>query len=650
MDEDTFASLSVFVSEGHPVATGKGKTREGVSLFGLVDRTKSKQGSKVLRSWLSAPSQSLCHITRRADAVEFFAAPVNASLVGQLRPLIRDLCGLGPCVAAFLRCVPTDREWRVLRRGLDATAQVRPMLEALALHDHPSVHVHQPECLTQFRDAVLSEPVRVAESLLDGVVEFDSTTGAVSIRPGIDDTVDRLRDLREHMPTILDELAHAENRTYADILRATHTVVHAIYSPQIGFLTAVPLPDGDQTEQPDVLGEQFSAELRFRTFNAAYYKTSNCRRCDNRFGDVHTALADAENEVLQKVAQRIAAMASVLAAVAESAALVDALTAMAIAAVEGGWTRPCFDPTGARLELHGAKHPLLDTLATAGVVPNDAVFDESSNAPTGTLRRCVFLTGPNGSGKSVFMSTVACVALLAQCGSFVPAEHAVLPLFDSLQCHGHVPDSAQNHMSSFVTECTRVAQALARCTGKTLLLLDEFGKGTDPENGLALVAATLDYLAGLPLQTRPWTIFVSHFNNALDLVSDAARSCISPLTMQCIEDTDAAPEAAPPVAGGPRIVFLFRVVPGISSDSLSFHCARSAGMPEALVQRAVQVAAALQDKTATFASVRLLPSVIDPETEARQLRQYDELMLAFDRFDPEHDPLEPFLALCRKCR
>lgn len=293
---------------------------------------------------------------------------------------------------------------------------------------------------------------------------------------------------------------------------------------------------------------------------------------------------------------------------------------------------------GARLELHGAKHPLLDTLATADVVPNDAVFDESSNAPAGTLRRCVFLTGPNGSGKSVFMSTVACVALLAQCGSFVPAEHAVLPLFDSLQCHGHVPDSAQNHMSSFVTECTRVAQALARCTGKTLLLLDEFGKGTDPENGLALVAATLDYLAGLPLQTRPWTIFVSHFNNALDLVSDAARSCISPLTMQCIEDTDAAPEAAPPVAGGPRIVFLFRVVPGISSDSLSFHCARSAGMPEALVQRAVQVAAALQDKTATFASVRLLPSVIDPETEARQLRQYDELMLAFDRFDPEHDP------------
>lgn len=520
------------------------------------------------------------------------------------------------------------------------------MLEALAVHDHPSVRVHQPECLTQFRDAVLSEPVRVAESLLDGVLDFDSSTGELSIKPGIDDTVDRLRDLHEHLPTILDELARAENRTYADALYATQTVLHAIYSPQIGFLTAVPLAEGDNDEEHTVLDGQFSAEPRFRTFNAAYFKTSNCRRCDNRFGDVHTALVDAENEVLQKVAQRIAAMAPVLAAVSESTSVLDALTALAITAVEGAWTRPCFDPSGTRLELRGAKHPLLDTLTSTGVVPNDAVFDESSSATPDTLRRCVFLTGPNGSGKSVFMSTVACVALLAQCGSFVPAERAVLPLFDSLQCHGHVPDSAQNPLSSFVTECTRVAQALARCTGKTLLLLDEFGKGTDPENGLALVTATLDYLAGLPLQTRPWTIFVTHFNNALDLLSDASRPCISPLTMQCIEDTSAAPAAG---TGNPRIVFLFRVVSGVSSDSLSFHCARSAGMPEALVERAVQVAGALKDKTSTLASVRMLPSVIDPETEARRFQQFDELMLAFDRFDPEKDPLEPFLAKCRKC-
>ena len=145
------------------------------------------------------------------------------------------------------------------------------MLEALAVHDHPSVRVHQPECLTQFRDAVLSEPVRVAESLLDGVLDFDSSTGELSIKPGIDDTVDRLRDLHEHLPTILDELARAENRTYADALRATQTVLHAIYSPQIGFLTAVPLAEGDNDEEHTVLDGQFSAEPRFRTFNAAYF-------------------------------------------------------------------------------------------------------------------------------------------------------------------------------------------------------------------------------------------------------------------------------------------------------------------------------------------------------------------------------------------
>ena len=677
VDEDTYRALSVFVEESHPVVAGRGKTREGLSLYSLVNRTKSKQGSKLLRAWLSSPTRSLSKILSRQNAVEFFSAAPNASFAGELRQHLRDICAFALCVPAFQRFGQAEREWELLRRAFAATAALRPMLEALALHDHPSLKVAQPEALVCFKNAVLGESVRAGESLLDGVIDFGDD-GKVSVKQGIDENVDRLRDLYEHVPVILDELATAENRAHSAVLQETR--VHAIYSPQIGFLTAVPLlspgedgscleeggartlssaraaPAAGLPEQAEAVIAQMCAqrgvEFRFRTFSAAYFKTTNSRRCDERFGDVHTALADAEAEVLHKVVQRINTIAPDLLAAASHAAELDALVALALTAVECGWSRPQFDLTGSRIELRAARHPLLESCCGDGcggsntgcVVPNDIVLE-------GGAQKCVFLTGPNGSGKSVLMSMVGCIALLAQCGSFVPAEHALLPLFDSVQCHGHVPDSVQNTMSSFMTECAQVSRALARRTSKTLLLLDEFGKGTDPENGLALVAATLDFVALVPPQTRPWTIFVTHFTNALDLVSDAANSAIARLTMQCIDDNDhgaAATATTGPSADNRRLVFLFRAVPGVASDSLSYQCARSAGMPDAITDRAMAVAAALRERTPSCASIRLLPSLMAPEAEARQARQLDQLLSVFDRLDPEHDDLAPLLTLCKR--
>ena len=650
VDEDTFSALSVFVSEGHPVSAGKGKTREGLSLFGLMDRTKSKQGSRVLRRWISSPTQSLNKIMQREDSIEFFTAPANSSFVGQLRPHFRDLCNFSVCVPVFQRYCQTDREWGLLRRGLNAVAQVRPVLEALTFHEHPSVRVSQPDCLTQFKDAVLGEPVRAVESLLNGVLDFDDN-GKTSIKTGIDDNVDRLREIYEHLPVILDELAKVDRKAYAETV-GPEREIHAIYSPQIGFLTAVPLNEEntDETQADDdadsVIGKMsnlFSTDYRFRTFNAAYFKTKNCRRCDNKFGDVYTALIDAENEVLHKVAQRIDAVASVLLTIAENAAEIDAATALALVAVDNGWSRPQFDLSGSRLELFAMKHPLLEGLSSSAVVPNDVVFDEHDGS---SLKRCVFLTGPNGSGKSVFMSAIACIVLLAQCGSFVPAERAILPQFDSVQCHGHIPDSVQNSMSSFMTECSQVSKALAKSTCKTLLLLDEFGKGTDPENGLSLVAATLDYLAKLPLHTRPWTFFVTHFNNALDLLPENSKAGISPLTMQCLEEEEE--EENTEKRKSKPVVFLFRVIPGVSSDSLSFQCARSAGLPQSLIERALLVANALKDNTPSFASVRLLPSVMNPEEQAKQSNLFEKLLELFDKFDPESDDIHQFIASCQR--
>jgi DNA mismatch repair protein MutS len=546
------------------------------ALVGLVDRTRTPIGARQLRSWLSAPLRDVESIELRLAAVdELVGAP---SLRDRIAATLKPVGDLERLVARAAQGHASARELVALRRSLEAIPAVQEALggcQALVTRQLAGEISDAPDLADKLRRALVEDP---PPTVREG--------GAV--RPGYDADLDAIADGSRSAREWVAKLEASERkRTTIKSLKVGFNKVFGYYievsHANVGLLPA------DYVRKQTLTG-------------AERYITPELKEKEAIVLSAQEKIAARELEILQELGASVADAAPGVRASAQAIGMVDALLSFATAAAEHGWRRPEVN-AGVRLSITGGRHPLVEHALPAGVfVANDLELDSES-------AQIVILTGPNMAGKSTYLRMAAVIVLLAQCGSFVPAEHAMVGLADRIFTRVGAHDDISAGMSTFMVEMTETANILHHATRASLVILDEVGRGTSTYDGVSIAQAVVEHLHDSPkLGCR--TLFATHYHELTALAESLPR-----LRNQRVEVLEE----------GDTVRFLHRVVPGGADRSYGIHVAAVAGLPSGVIARARQVLGELErQKPLEPPEQQLgLPIELAPDALRKELSEID---------------------------
>jgi DNA mismatch repair protein MutS len=575
LDASTRAHLELF-------ASAEDGSRRG-TLFERIDETRTPPGARRLARWLAYPLLSPEAIAARQDAVAWLAR--RDRVRGRLRESLRGVRDLERLLAKVARPSATPRDLVALRASLEVLPAIAAALESSA----PTGE--EGGAPTLLRDAerrppALPVPTPVPEAvriIAEGIADeppamLRGSRGAGEtgfIRPGFFPELDSLRESARKGREFIAGLEEKERaRTGIPGLRVRYHPVHG-YGIEVTKSNLNRVPTDYERKQTLASAERFT--------------TAELREMERSVIGAHERAASLERQIFESLRQGLLEQASAVCAAAEAAAQIDALQALAEVARRDGWVRP--EVTIDRsLEIRAGRHPVVEIRAATleattpadprarppvrehtGFVPNDTELDPEST-------QILLITGPNMSGKSTYLRQVALIVLLAQMGSFVPAESARVGVVDRIFTRIGASDRLARGESTFMVEMRETAQILAEATPRSLIILDEIGRGTSTFDGLSIAWAVAEHLHDSPGQ-RARTLFATHFHELTDLAATKPRVRNAHFEAREWEDD---------------VIFLRRLVPGGASRSYGIQVAKLAGLPEAVVARGREVLANLE--------------------------------------------------------
>lgn len=510
------------------------------TLWHHLNLAATSLGARRLRAWIERPLVSAAALSARHDAV---AAWVD---VGSPRASFREALRAFPDLdrlAARLACAKaTPRDLGALRDGLARLPEVVRHLDALG--DREAAADRAALAL----DPVLEE--RLRRALVDEPPPLSKEGGV--IRPGYDAGRDELADLAHSGKRWIAELESSERtRTGIGSLKVGYNRVFGYYL------------EVTHAHKDKVPGDY---ERRQTLTNAERFVTPALKQKEGEVLSAQDRLQAREHELFVELREFAAAFVPALQRAADALARRDAEAALAEAAARYGWTRPRIDDSD-RLTIAGGRHPVVERLLARGAfVPNDVRLD-------GARRQVLLLTGPNMGGKSTYLRQVALIVLLAQAGSFVPAESAEIGLVDRLFTRVGASDRLGAGQSTFMVEMSETADILRSATSRSLVLLDEIGRGTATYDGLALAWAVTEHLHAAA-GPRPRTIFATHYHELTQLAASLPRLANVHVTVKEWQD---------------QVLFLHTIADGAADRSYGIHVAKLAGLPDAVIARAEEV-------------------------------------------------------------
>ena len=532
------------------VLRGSG-ANERASLVGVLSRTKSPPGGRLLAQWLCAPSLDIDEIRRRHDRVGFFvdhptvrfALQAHLGRVGDIERLVQKIHAR--------RANPRDGAG--LRESLRAVRR---------LHDELNAGASTPgdPCCETFARQLESAAQSDLGPLLDRALVDDPAPqiadGGV-IAPEYSPALRDLVELRAHARRRLLELEdRTRARTAIKSLKIKYTQAFGYYY-EVTRAQAAGVPDDFIRRQSLVNAERFS---------------------DEELGKLEADILSAksrqvavERELFDALLEAIDAARDTLLAAARVVAELDVFCALGHVAGERGYVRPTMVAESV-VHVESGRHPILEAFGGLDFVPNDCHVDAD--------RRFLCITGPNMGGKSTYLRQTALIAILAQSGSFVPANRATLGIIDRLFTRIGAGDDIAAGRSTFYVEMAEIALILRRCTLRSLLLIDEVGRGTGTTDGRSIAQAISEYLLGLD-DAMPMVLFATHFHELVRLA--AVFPVMENLHVAVVDEKK-----------GP--VFSHRLLPGSSSRSYGIEVAQMAGLPEEVVARAQEIAAQIESR------------------------------------------------------
>ncbi len=551
LDASTRAHLELFEN-------GEDRGRRG-TLIEQIDASQTPLGARRLARWLGYPLVDVEAIAVRQAGVAYWVERdrPRARLRAALHP-VRDLERL---LSKAMRHTSVPRDLGILRSSLaalpgvgeavlDSTQPDSGLGGALAEDARYPGAVPQPvdDLLALLEEALIDDPPVVARGSRGA-----NETGY--IRTGFRPELDALRGNASKGREFIASLEALEReKTGIHNLKARFHPVHG-YSLEVSKSQLSKIPEHYERKQTLANVERFT--------------TRDLREVESTVMGASERAAALEREIFGTLRQVVVAAAARVRAAAEDVAELDALASLAEVARREGWVRPELDP-GDRLELSGGRHPVVQAMLRSrggdDYVPNDTRLDPGDC-------QILLLTGPNMSGKSTYLRQVALIVLLAQMGSWVPADEARIGVVDRIFTRVGASDRLARGESTFMVEMRETAEILRQASSRSLVILDEIGRGTSTFDGLAIAWAVVEYLHDTPgLSAR--TLFATHYHELTDLVRTKAR--VRNAHFEAKEWQD-------------EVIFLRRLVSGGASRSYGIQVARLAGLPDSLIARARQI-------------------------------------------------------------
>jgi DNA mismatch repair protein MutS len=517
--------------------------RDG-SLLDVIDRSVTPMGGRLLRQWLIKPLVALARIQDRLDAVEGLA--FRATERGRLRAALKEVHDLERLVARVSLGTASPRDLASLGQSLARVPAVRAIASELQAPLVASL-VAEIDELTDVRDDI-------GATIADAPPALARDGGVV--RDGVDPALDDLREISRGGRQAIARMEDGERaRLGVSSLKIRYNRVFG-YFIEVSKANLAAVPDDYIRKQTVAGGERFI--------------TPALKDFEDKVLGADERIAAREQELFEALRARVAAEAPRILDTARAVATLDVLAALADTAAAGNFTKPHVHDAD-EFVAHDARHPVVEHHLDGAFVPNDVELD-------GSTRQLVILTGPNMGGKSTYLRQTALLALLAQAGSFVPARSAKLGLVDRIFARVGASDNIARGQSTFMVEMQETATIVHAATSRSLVILDEIGRGTATFDGLSLAWAVAEHLATNP-KARPRTIFATHYHELTDL-ADAVPGVVN----QHVAAREFRDE----------IVFLHKIVAGRSDRSYGIQVARLAGLPPAVVERAVEILRSLE--------------------------------------------------------
>ncbi|KAH7403355.1 muts domain V-domain-containing protein [Cadophora sp. MPI-SDFR-AT-0126] len=604
INADTLASLQIIQSERHPNSHMQGPNqatsgaKESLSVYGLFSRlAHTPQGKQKLRRIFLRPSLDSRVIKERLGTTSTLLQPENAPL---LDTMVRGFKRIKD-VRSVIVHLHKGTSGRGIRNGAWANLQnftfhCLQVLEAVRELKGGRDLTVTAKILDQIQGAHLT----AIGTMIEEVVDFQQSVEQhrTVVKQGVDSVLDSMKRTYDGLDSMLTQVAIEVSHAVPEW--AAQYVSNCIFFPQLGFLTVVPLePESGKGKYEGEGVEDDVWERMFTSNDMGYYKNRRMKELDDFFGDIFGLICDKEIEILHSLAVRILEHEQFLLSASELCGELDSLVALALGAREYGYNEPEIT-TRNIVQIRGGRHPLQELTVPAYIAnscslaggPGDEYEDEAGHYEdhSGIISTVkdstedpsmLVMTGPNYSGKSVYLKQNALIVYMAHIGSYVPADTATIGLTDKILTRIATRESVSRNQSAFMIDLQQIALALSVATNRTLLVIDEFGKGTNSSDGAGLCCGVLEYLLSLGVH-RPKVLAATHFHEIFEngYLQDKTNLSFGHMEVRVDEAAEAAED---------QVTYLYNFVPSRSNSSFGTTCAMMNGIDPAIVDRAEEL-------------------------------------------------------------
>ena len=534
---DSFMALDVQTQRNLELFQSSCSGTAGGSLLSIIDLTKTAMGGRLLKRWLGQPLLDITELVKRQDAISWFGD--NTLARNQAISLLGEVADLERLINRVKSNIAAPRELVTLRRSLEVIPKLREIVEG----DNP---------INWLRDEL--KPRHDIVSLIsEAIVEQSGSLseGGV-VRQGFSEELDKLRLTSKNAKQYLANLERQEReRTGIKSLKVGYNKVFGYYI-EVSKSNLAQVPQDYIRKQTLVGGERFF--------------TPELKEYESLILNANDRITELEAALFRQVCQQVGAASEPILATANALANIDVFSSLAEVAVRYSYVRPELT-TDNTIIISQGRHPVVErSLVEGSFVPND-IYLSNDDA------QLIVLTGPNMSGKSTYLRQVALIVLLAQIGSFVPATSATIGLVDRIFTRIGAREDLVAGQSTFMVEMVETASILNNATPRSLIILDEIGRGTSTYDGLSIARAVAEYIHSYPgLGAK--TLFATHYHELVALAGFLPR--VKNFNVAVSEE-------------GGEVIFLYKIVPGGVDKSYGIHVAQLAGLPKSVVHRAREV-------------------------------------------------------------
>jgi len=545
LDVQTQSNLELFRSSRSGTAVG--------SLLSIIDLTKTAMGGRLLKRWLGQPLLDITELVKRQDAISWFYG--NTLARNQTISLLGEVADLERLINRVRSAITTPRELISLKHTLEVIPKLIEVIEAGKSSDSISW---------------LKDELKPRQDVIDLISETieepppSSMDEGGVIRQGISEELDKLRLTSKNSKQYLANLEREEReKTGIKSLKIGYNRVFGYYI-EVSKSNLPQVPQHYIRKQTLVGGERFF--------------TPELKEYESLILNAQERIIELEADIFHRVCCQVATASENILAIANALANIDVLSSLAEVAVRYSYVRPELTTDNEIVISHG-RHPVVERgLIESSFVPNDTHLSSDD-------AQLIVLTGPNMSGKSTYLRQVALIVLLAQIGSFVPADSATIGLVDRIFTRIGAREDIAAGQSTFMVEMVETANILNNATPRSLIILDEIGRGTSTYDGLSIARAVAEYIHSYP-KLRSKTLFATHYHEMVELAGFLPR--VKNFSVAVSEE-------------GGKVTFLYKIVPGGVDKSYGIHVAQLAGLPKSVVHRAQEVLTELEDSHRTLA-------------------------------------------------